>query len=255
MNKIVKYVVIDILRNKIVIAYAIFLFAVSLSMFMLDSNSAKGTLSLVNIILIVVPLISIIFSTIHFYNSYEFIELLVAQPIKRSAIIISEYIGITLSLCLAFFIGTGIPVLIYDSSLTGISIIVSGLLLTAIFVSIAFLCSVITRDKAKGIGVSILVWFYFSLIYDGIILFILFSFSDYPIENAVMFLTCLNPVDLGRIMMLLQLDVSALMGYTGALYHDFLGNTTGTFISFGIMMLWIILPLTFSLMIFRKKDL
>ena len=255
MNKIVKYVIIDILRSKIVIAYAMFLFAVSLSMFMLDSNSAKGILSLVNIILIVVPLISIIFSTIHFYNSYEFIELLVAQPIKRSIIIVSEYIGITLSLSLAFFLGAGIPVFIYDNSLTGLSIIVSGLLLTAIFVAIAFFCSVITRDKAKGIGVSILVWFYFSLIYDGIILFILFSFSDYPIENAVMFLTCLNPIDLGRIMMLLQLDVSALMGYTGALYHDYLGNVMGTTISCSIMMLWIVLPLIISLIIFRKKDL
>jgi Cu-processing system permease protein len=255
MNKIIKYVILDILRSKIVIAYTIFLLAVSLSMFMLDSNSAKGTLSLVNIILIVVPLISIIFSTIHFYNSYEFIELLVAQPLKRSRIIISEYIGIALSLCMAFFLGTGIPVLIFDSSITGITIIISGLLLTAIFVSIAFLCSVITRDKAKGIGVSILVWFYFSLIYDGIILFVLFSFSDYPIENLVMFLTCLNPVDLGRIMMLLQLDVSALMGYTGALYHDFLGNTTGMFVSCTILFIWLFVPLITSVLIFRKKDL
>jgi len=255
MSKIIKYVILDILRSKIVIAYTVFLLAVSFSMFMLDSNSAKGTLSLVNIILIIVPLISIIFSTIHFYNSYEFIELLVAQPLKRSRIIISDYIGIASSLCMAFLLGTGIPVLIFDSSITGITIIISGLMLTAIFVSIAFLCAVIARDKAKGIGVSILVWFYFSLIYDGIILFILFSFSDYPIENVVMFLTCLNPVDLGRIMMLLQLDVSALMGYTGALYQDFLGNTTGMLASCSVLFIWMIIPLILSVWIFSKKDL
>jgi Cu-processing system permease protein len=255
MSKIIKYVIFDILRSKIVIGYTLFLFAATFGMFMLDSNSAKGTLSLVNIILIIVPLVSIVFSAIHFYNSYEFIELLVAQPLRRSRIIISEYIGIALSLSMAFLAGAGIPVLIYDSSITGSIIILSGVMLTLVFVSFALLCAVIARDKAKGIGIAILVWLYFSLIYDAIVLFLLFSFSDYPLENAMILFTCLNPVDLGRIMMLLQLDVSALMGYTGALYQDLLGNFTGMMVAFCVLLFWMLVPLLISVLIFRKKDL
>ncbi|MDP4213704.1 MAG: ABC transporter permease, partial [Bacteroidota bacterium] len=89
MKKIIKYVVLDILRNRIVLAYTVFLFIISLSVFNLEDNAAKGLLSLLNIILIIVPLISIIFSTIYVYNSTEFIELLVSQPVKRTGLLLS----------------------------------------------------------------------------------------------------------------------------------------------------------------------
>ena len=83
MKKIVKYVIIDILRNKIMLTYTLFLLLFSLSIFNLEDNSSKGLLSLLNIILITVPLVSILFSTIYVYNSAEFLELLVSQPLKR----------------------------------------------------------------------------------------------------------------------------------------------------------------------------
>ena len=74
MKKILKYVIVDIIQNKIVLIYTFLLLLISLSVFNLESNSAKGLLSLLNVILILVPLISIIFSTIYIYNSSEFIE-------------------------------------------------------------------------------------------------------------------------------------------------------------------------------------
>jgi Cu-processing system permease protein len=70
MIKIAKYVLLDILRNRFVILYTFFLLLVTLSMFSLEGNSDKAILSLLNIILMVVPLVSIIFTTIHFFNSY-----------------------------------------------------------------------------------------------------------------------------------------------------------------------------------------
>src|SRR6478735_4099475 len=108
MRKIVKYVIIDILRNRIVLGYTIFLLVISLSVFNLEDNAAKGLLSLLNIILIVVPLLSIIFSTIYVYNSSEFIELLVSQPIKRTTLLTSIYTGLTGALMLAILVGIGL---------------------------------------------------------------------------------------------------------------------------------------------------
>jgi Cu-processing system permease protein len=255
MTGIIKYILTDILKSKVVIAYTVLLSAISMGLFLLDTNPVKSTISLVNINLIIVPLVSIIFTTIHYYNSYEFIELLVAQPISRSTIILSEYFGATLSLCIAFLIGVGLPVLIFNPTDAGGSIVVSGLFITVIFSSLAFLCSVLTRDKAKGIGASIMVWLFFSVVYDGIILFILFSFSDYPVEPYIMALTHLNPVDLARIFMLIRLDVSAMMGYTGALYLQYFGAATGMAISMLVMLLWAVIPVIKSVRAFRKKDL
>ena len=255
MRKIIKYVVLDILRNRIVLAYTIFLLVISLSVFNLEDNPAKGLLSLLNIILIIVPLISIIFSTIYVYNSTEFIELLVSQPIKRTGLILSIFTGLSVSLLLAFFVGAGIPMLLYAPTSAGFMMILVGLILTLVFVSLALLASVITRDKAKGIGVSILLWFYFALIYDGIVLFLLFQFSDYPMEKATIGMSSLNPIDLGRIMILLKLDIAAMMGYTGAIFKDFFGGLWGMLYALAIMLLWIVLPSWLAVRKFNRKDL
>ena len=178
MMKLSKYVLYDILRSKIIIAYTLFLFIVSISMFQMEENSSKAMLSLLNIVLIVLPLVSLVFTTIHYYNSYEFIELMSSQPMSRTRILLSEF---------------------------------TGMCLTLVFASIAFLTSVIARDKARGIGFALLLWFYFALIYDGLVLLILFSFSDYPLEKLTLLLSALNPIDLGRIFIMLKMDVSALM--------------------------------------------
>jgi len=255
MLKLSKYVLYDILRSKVVIAYTIFLFIISMSLFRMEENSGKAMLSLLNIVLIVVPLISMIFSTIHYYNSYEFIELMLSQPMSRTKILLSEYGGVAISLVTAFFIGVGIPVLVFSPDATGLAMIFTGMMLSLVFTSIAFWASVKAKDKARGIGFALLLWFYFSLIYDGLILLVLFAFGDYPLEKLTLFLSALNPIDLGRIFIMLKMDVSALMGYTGALYQDFFGSFSGMLFTVGIMVLWAVLPLLLAIRNFKRKDL
>jgi Cu-processing system permease protein len=255
MLKLSRYVLYDIIRSKVILAYTVFLLLVSFSLFTMEENSSKAILSLLNIVLIVVPLVSMIFATIHLYNSGEFIELMLAQPMSRRRILLNEYAGVSLSLVSSFFIGVGIPVLLYEPTATGFSLLLNGMALTLIFSSLAFFTSVKARDKARGIGAALLLWFYFSLIYDGLILLILFSFSEYPTEKLTLLLSALNPVDLGRISIMLKMDVSALMGYTGALYKDFFGSGSGLLFTAGIMVLWMMIPLGLSVRIFQKKDL
>ena len=255
MKKIIKYVIIDILRNKIMLAYTLFLLIISFSIFNMEDNSSKGLLSLLNIILIIVPLVSMLFSAIYVYNSAEFLELLVSQPLKRKSIWLSLSLGLAGSQALAFFIGAGIPILLYEATATGFMMLGVGLLLSVIFVSIAMLAAVMTRDKAKGIGVTILLWLYFALIFDGLVLFILFQFADYPLEKMMVAVSALNPIDLGRILILLKLDVSALMGYTGAVFKDFFGTQAGLILAFFVLVLWTVLPAWLSVRKFGRKDL
>jgi Cu-processing system permease protein len=255
MLKISKYVLYDIVRNKVTIAYTLFLLLVSLGLFQMEENPSKAVLSLLNIVLIVVPLISLVFSTINWYNSYEFVELMLTQPISRKKVILSEYIGTSTSLLTAFIIGVGLPILIYQPDNTGLSLILIGCLLTLVFTSIAFLSSVKSKDKSRGIGLALMLWFYFALIFDGLLMMILFAFSDYPMEKLTLLLSSLNPIDLGRIFIMLQIDISALMGYTGATYKEFFGSNLGLFYTFGIMLIWIAAPLFLAIRSFDKKDL
>jgi len=255
MIKIAKYVVYDILRNRFVMLYTLFLLLVTFSMFSLDSDPGKSTLSLLNIILLVVPLVSIIFTTIHFFNSYEFIELLLAQPVDRKTIYFAEYLSISGALSAAYFVGVAVPLLIFNFSESSIYLILAGLLLTFVFVALAFAASVSTRDKAKAIGVALLFWFYFTLIYDGLILYIIYSFSDYPLDKITLMLVSLNPIDLARIIILLKLDLSALMGYTGAFYKNFFGSSLGVLYSITFLSVWTLVPLLLAMRKFVKKDI
>lgn len=255
MNRIIKIILLDILKSKIVIAYTLVLAILSWSSFALEDNSSKGILTVLNVILFTVPLVSILFATIYLYNSAEFIELLLSQPIKRKKIWISLFLGLSLSMILAFFIGAGIPLLLNSFDSVGFMMITIGCLISVIFTALAFLSSIVTRDKAKGIGIAIMTWLFFALIFDGLVLFLLFQFQDYPIENAMVGMTALSPIDLARIQILLHLDVSAMMGYTGAIFKDFFGTSLGLIVSFGLLALWAILPFITSLKKFNKKDL
>ena len=109
--------------------------------------------------------------------------------------------------------------------------------------SIALLAAVLTRDKAKGIGVALLLWFYFALLYDALLLYLMFSFADYPLEKALLVFISLNPIDLARVVVLLQMDISALMGYTGALFSEFLGTGWGMAFALAVLLLWLFVPI------------
>jgi Cu-processing system permease protein len=80
------------------------------------------------------------------------------------------------------------------------------------------------------------------------------TFNEYPLEKFALFSMALNPIDLSRILILLKLDISALMGYTGAVFNQFFGNSIGIFISFLILLFWMILPILLFLRKLKKKD-
>ena len=66
MNRIIKIILFDILKNKIVLAYALIMALLSWSSFALEDNSSKGLLTILNIILFTVPLVSIFFQPFTF---------------------------------------------------------------------------------------------------------------------------------------------------------------------------------------------
>lgn len=252
--KLLRYVLLDILKNRMVLLYTVFLFAVSFGILTMSGDPLKGIASLLNILLLVTPLLSIIFPTIYYYNAAEFTELLAAQPVKRKSILISQYLGLSISLILSLLIGAGLPIFFLAPGTEGISLLMAMAALTLVFVSLAMLSAQLTRDKARGIGLSILLWFYFTLLYDAIMLMIMFAYIDYPMESLTLIMVSLNPIDLARTIVLLQLDVSALMGYTGALMLEIMGSSTGIIAATGIMLLWAILPFAIALRRFNKRD-
>lgn len=255
MNRITKYVITDILRNRILLAYGLLLAAFSWTALSLEDNSAKGLLTILNLMLLMVPLMSVLFSTIYIYNSAEFIELLVSQPIRRTQIWGSLFSGLGSSLGFVFLLGMGLPLLLYAPGILGLMMCGTGVLITLIFCAIGFFAAVFSRDKARGIGIAILIWLFYALLFDGLLLFLIFQFSEYPIEKFMIGVAVLSPIDLARILIILQLDISVLMGFTGAVFKDFFGTKVGLAISFGMLLVWTLAPYFISRHKFKTKDL
>lgn len=254
MLKLLKYALYDILKSRFAIIYTVFLALVAISIYQVSDDLSKVSLSLMNIMIMVVPLISAVFATTHFYNNLEFIELMLAQPVKRSQVFLSQLLAVILMLSLSLLLGFGLPMLLWGADSSLITLLAVGMILSAVFTGFAFLASVMTRDKAKAIGISLALWIYFSLVYDGFVLYIIYSFADYPLEKATLGLVMLNPVDLGRILMLMQLDISALMGYTGAFFKQFFSSGIGMLVILMVLSIWLVVPIGLSGRIFKKKD-
>ena len=67
-------------------------------------------------------------------------------------------------------------------------------------------------------------------------------------------MTLFNPIDLSRVLIMLKLDISALMGYTGAVFNKFLGTGLGMTVAFGTLLLWVILPVFMFIRKAERKD-
>jgi Cu-processing system permease protein len=219
----------------------------------------KAIITLLNIIIVLTPLIGTIFGVMYYYNSKEFTELLLAQPIKRSKIFLGQYIGISVSLTLSLVLGLGIPFLMYglfkSTAIFDFALLlVVGSLLNFIFVALAFNIALSNDNKIKGFGYAILLWLFLAVIYDGLFLISLVVFNEYPLDKFSLVATMFNPIDLSRILILLKLDISALLGYTGAVFKQFFGTNFGLLISLIVMLLWVFFPVWRINNKLRKKD-
>jgi Cu-processing system permease protein len=195
----------------------------------------------------------------YYYNSREFTELLLAQPIKRSKIFIGQYIGVSLSLTLSLVLGLGIPFVLYglfrSTAIFDFSLLILvGSFLNFIFVALAYNIALSTENKIKGFGYAILMWLFLAVIYDGLFMISLISFNEYPLDKFSLITTMFNPIDLSRILILLKLDISALLGYTGAVFKDFFGTHMGFSLSLAVLVLWVVLPVWRILVKANKKD-
>ncbi|MBJ2172908.1 ABC transporter permease [Aureibaculum algae] len=259
MFKILKYSFYDLMRSSWSYVYFLFYLGLGSVLLFLNNDVSKAVITLMNIIVVLTPLIGTIFGVMYYYNSREFTELLLAQPLKRSTIFIGQYLGVAISLSLSLVIGLGIPFLAYgllqsSEIFNFLSLIVVGAFLTFIFVALAFNIALSNENKIKGFGYAILMWLFLAVIYDGLFLISLVMLQEYPLDKFSLVATMFNPIDLSRILILLKLDISALLGYTGAVFQKFFGTNFGMVISFSVLSLWVVFPILRILFKSKRKD-
>ena len=257
--KVVRYVILDVVRNRWVLAYGLFFLAVTDVLLRLGGSGPRAMLSLLNVVVLLIPLVTIVFGTIYWHGAREFNELLLSQPVARGTLFHGLFAGLVIPLSVAFVVGVTIPVLVQraaDEQTTKLLLLLllAGCALTAVFGALAVLIAGLVDDRLKGLGIALGVWLVMTVAYDGLVLWVAMAFQDYPIEGAMLALSFANPVDLARVLLVLRFDVSALMGYTGAVMQRMLGTPLGIAAAIGGLAAWTIVPGLFALRAFHRRD-
>lgn len=259
MGKILKYSFYDLMRSRWSYVYFVFYLLLGFMLLFLNNDLSKAIITMMNVIIVLVPLIGTIFGVMYYYNSREFTELLLAQPIKRSNIFLGQYLGVATSLTLSLILGLGIPFVLYglfrsDAIWNFTLLLFVGAFLTFIFTALAFNIALSNENKIKGFGYAVLLWLFLAVIFDGLFLLTLVLFEQYPLDKFSLIATMFNPIDLSRILILLKLDISALLGYTGAVFKKFFGTNLGYVMSFSVLVLWTLLPILRLKYVSKRKD-
>lgn len=249
----------DVLRKRWVIAYAIVLTVAGDLLLRLAGSGPSALVSLLNVVLLLIPLVALILGSASLYSAREFTELLLAQPIPRRSLFIGLYVGLTIPLAAATALGLALPFVIEraldPTTLPMLAMLVTvSVLLVCVFTALAFLVTVSVHDRARGLGLAILAWLGMGILYDGLVLAIATAFRDWPIERGMLAAMALNPIDLARTILLLRLDVAALMGYTGAVFRAAFGTTEGAAIAMLALGIWVVVPWWIGARAFDRSD-
>jgi Cu-processing system permease protein len=237
----------DVGRRRWLLAYGLFYVALTDALYRFGGTGARTVLSLANVVLSLVPLVSLLFGTMYLYHAREFIQMILAQPVSRRAVFIGLYGGLVIPLAGSFLIGVGIP-LAWHGALSDAPVAVVVTLGTGMALSLVF------TGLAVGLGAAILAWLTATVLYDGLVLIGVVLLRDYPLERPLIAVMLINPVDLGRILLLLQFDLGALAGYTGAVFEHFFGAAEGSLWSSVALLAWIVAPWRLGLRQFVRKD-
>jgi Cu-processing system permease protein len=256
--RLLRFQLRDLLRGRWLIGYALLFALVGEGLLRFGGGDARALLSLGNLVLFVVPLASLVFGTAHLHDAREFNELLLSQPVSRRQLFAALYGGLAGGLSLAFVAGAATPFAVrgfggVDAG-TLAALLGAGVALTLVFVAVAVLLALASRDKARGLAMAIGVWLLATVVYDGVVLAVATAFAAYPLERPMIGLMLLNPVDLARILLLMQLDIAALMGYTGAVFERFFGSGLGRVIIAAALAAWVAGPAWLGLRAFRRQD-
>lgn len=256
--KVLRYEFRNVVRGRVLLGYGLFFLAATLGLVRLGGGVERALPSLANVVLLAVPLVSLLVTTVFLYEGRAFTELLLSHPVGRGELFRGLYLGLVLPLAGVFLLSVGGPLVLFggvQAAPTSVALLLaSGLLLTAVFTALGFAVAFTLGDAARGLGAALVLWLGVTLVYDGIVLLASHGLAAYPLERTMLAAMVLNPVDLARVMILMALDASALMGYTGAVFQDFFGGRWGLLAAIASLGAWVALPYAVALRRFRRMD-
>ncbi|RMG78347.1 MAG: ABC transporter permease [Chloroflexi bacterium] len=224
------------------------------------SGYGRTAASLINLVLLFVPLISLTLGATNLAGDREngTLAYLLAQPVNHTEVILGKYLGMAGSLFSTITLGfglAGVALALQGSSgdVVGyVATIVLAYLLALAMLSLGFFMAAFVKKTAGALGGSLFMWLLLVFIGDlGIMGTAVVT--QMPIE-AVFFIAMLNPLHLFKVSSILTIQASLeVLGPVGVYATEQFGTALLPLAAIGLL-LWIVIPLIGALLLFTRQE-
>lgn len=263
----------DGIRNRWVLAITVVfaLLAIGLAYFGASASGVVGFTSLATTIvslsslaIFLIPLIALLlaYDTIIGEEEQGTLLLLLTYPLRRSQLLLGKFLGHAVIMAVSTLAGFGVAAILI-ATLSGELLdhklwqafayfILSATLLGWVFIALAYVSSVLVSEKSRAAGVALLLWFWFVLVFDMLLLGGLVISKGASGGDWLAYLLLLNPTDVFRLANLAGFE--AARSYTG-LAHMTNGPWFEPAALTTILTLWVIGPLMLALWLFKRRQI
>ncbi len=212
---------------------------------------ARTSASLVQLVVLLVPLASLLMGVLALAPERATAELLFSQPISRRAILAGKLLGLFAALAAAQLVGFGLAGLVVFSSTGeegggGYAILILGsLLLTAAFLAIAaaIAAAAIGRKRTRALALALVVWFLAVILVDLVALGAASLLRSTAASRLLIVSVLLNPASAVRVGALLGIEGTAAFGSASLAFLRFTGGVASAAALLGASVLaWVVLP-------------
>jgi len=250
------------------IVFAILALAVAGSGYVLSGGQgvqdfARTAVSLVQLVLLLVPLTALLIGVMALATERGAAELLFSQPVSRSTILLGKLLGLFEALAAAQALGFGAAGLVIfsqsgEEGLGGFLLLVAGsLLLTAIFLALAALLSAgaLGRRRPRALALALVVWFVAVVLFDVAALGVASLLPSGAASRVLIVSVLVNPVGAIRTGALLAIEGTAAFGAGSLAFLRFTRGPLGAGLLLALSVVaWLAVPTLAAIYRLRRAD-
>jgi Cu-processing system permease protein len=250
-------------------AFAVLSLAVAASGYILSGgyglqDFSRATVSLVQLVLLLVPLIALLMGVMALLPERGAAELLYSQPAPRAAILLGKLLGLFQALVAAQAIGFGLSglVIAHQSGTGGVldflTLVVAAAVLTGIFLGLAALIAAgsLGQRRGRALAAALVIWFVSVVLFDLVAIGIASLLRSGSASRLLIGAALVNPVDAIRTGTLLFIEGTAAFGAASLALLRFTRGPTGALLLIGSsLIVWLTLPILVAARRLKRADI
>ncbi len=223
-------------------------------------NYSRTTASLINLVLLFVPLIGLTLGSANLAGDRETgaLAYLLTHPVSRVEVLLGKYLGLAGALFATLALGFGVAgvTLALQGSLNDalgyLLTVLLAYLLALAMLSLGFLMSTVAHKTAAALGGALFAWLFLVFIGDLGIMGTAIA-TQMPIQT-VFFIAVVNPLQMFKIASILTIQANLeVLGPAGLYATDQFGSLLLPLLLAGLV-LWIVIPLGGALALFSNQE-